>query len=485
MKPLITLINCYSGNPVPPDAPPYGLLYVGSAIQRAGFPVRIYDRHLNIQLDVKTFCDQLLSEEYQIFGLGGIASAYKDAIQIASYIKDKKLESKIIVGGYLGATAKQLLVHAPIDAIVQGEGEITTIELLDALLQNKPIAGIPGLTFLNDGKIVETPHRKQITNLDEIPFPDYTLVEIEKYLIPSDKAPYFRLDARSKNRKGALIDIKSSRGCTNNCTFCYRHMKGIRHHSPEYVLKHMKYLHETYHVEFFNISDELTISNAEWVDEFCRLKKEQNLNVLFRITSARVDLITEEMLFKLKNAGMVAITYGIESGSQKMLNTMNKLTTVEQNLNALKLTYKLGLQTTIPLVIGLPGENFFTVFETFRFLIACPHYPTDREYEDDDMYDLRVFSPVAFPGTVLYQQGQKLGIIANEHEYLLLVNDNTIMRNYNYTGYPNVILKLWIRSLYFIYRSSYFLENKEFCNLSNYIGKSILSLGKIFLNLRR
>ena len=479
MQPLVTLINCYSGNPIPPDAPPYGLLYVGSAIQRAGFPVRIYDRHLDIKLDVKTLCDQLLSAGYQIFGLGGIAAAYKDAVQIASYIKDRKPECKIIVGGYLGSTANQLLIHAPIDAVVRGEGEITTIELLGSLMQSKPLADIPGISFVRDGKIVNTPNREQINNLDEIPFPDYGMVEMEKYLILADKAPYFRLDERAKNYKGTLIDIKTSRGCTNSCTFCYRHVKGIRHHSPKYVLDHMKYLHEMYNVVFFNISDELSITKVEWVDDFCRLKQEQNLDILFRINCARVDLISEEILLKLKGAGMVAITYGIESGSQKMLNAMKKNTTVEQNLNALKLTHKAGLQTTIPLLVGLPGESFATVFETSKFLIACPHYPNDRRGESDDMYDLRVFSPIAFPKTAIYEQGLKMGIIENEHEYLLSLNENMVMRDYNYTKYPNYILKLWKYSFYFTYRSTYFLEKKEFIKFFRLIGKSIRFLLRI------
>lgn len=481
MKPIITLINCFSGNPVPPDAPPYGLLYVGSAIQRAGLAVRIYDRHLDIHQDVKSFCDQLLTQEDQIFGLGGVASAYKDAVQIASYLKKHKPECKIIAGGYLGSTANLLLSKAPIDAVVRGEGEVTTIELLDALRENKSLAEISGITYSKNGVITNTPNRKQIEHLDDIPFPEYNLVDMHKYLIPAHKAPYFRFDPRSKNYTGVLIDLKTSRGCINSCSFCYRHVKGMRHHSPQYVLDHMTYLHNHYNADFFNISDELTISSTEWVDEFCRLKQDKKLDILFRINSARVDLVTEDMLSKLKNAGMVAITFGIESGSQKMLNSMHKHTTVEQNLNALKLCDKLGLQTTIPLVIGLPGENFITIFETTRFLLACPHYPTNVEFEYDDMSDIRIFSPIAFPGTSLYQQGIKRGTITDEHEYLWSLNDNLVMRSYNFTGYPNIILKLWIQSLYFVYRSSYYCEKKEFLNLFRLFWKSAIALVKLIV----
>lgn len=476
MKNIIILINCFSGNPMPPDAPPYGLLYVGSALQRAGYKVLIYDRHLNIAQDTVSFCEQFLTNDCQIFGLGGVASAYKDSIELALYLKSRRPSCKIIVGGYLGATAHCLLHRAPIDAIVRGEGEITAVELVDALLNGKPLADIHGISFLKDGAIVNTVNRRQIDNMDEIPFPDYRLVEMERYLVPADKAPYFRFDPRHEKYKGVLIDIKTSRGCTNSCSFCYRHMKGIRHHSPEYVLNHMKYLHDTFNADFFNISDELTISTAEWVEEFCRIKKEKNLDILFRINSARVDLVNEEMLFKLKKTGMVAITFGIESGSQKMLDNMHKHTTVELNLKALKLCQKLGLQTTVALVIGLPKENVATVWETAKFLLRCPHYATNKEYEFDDMNDLRIFTPIAFPRTLLYKQGLKMRVITDEHTYLCSLNDNLVMRSYNFTDYPNFMLKLWINSLYFIYRCSYFWENKEFINILRLLWKSVMYL---------
>ena len=474
MKPVIVLINCFSGNPVPPDAPPYGLLYVGSALQRSGYSVQIFDRHLDITQDTISFCEQFLTEKNQIFALGGVASAYKDAIEIASYLKSQKPSCKIIAGGYLGATAECLLFKTPIDAIVRGEGEITAVKLVEALINNKPLEDIRGISFLKDGILANTAHRKQIDNLDEIPFPNYELVGMENYLIPGKKAPYFRLDPRHAKYKGTLIDIKTSRGCVNRCSFCYRHMNGMRHHSPEYVLNHIKYLQDTYNADFFNISDELTISSSEWVEEFCRKKEEKNLDFLFRINSARVDLVDEQMLVKLKNAGMVAITFGIESGSQKMLDNMHKHTTVKQNLIALKLCHKLDIQTTIALVIGLPGENFKTVIETSRFLMNCPKHAFNKEYEYDDMNDLRVFTPIAFPGTLLYKQGLEMGIISDEHTYLCSLNDNQVMRSYNFTNYSNIILKLWSNGLYFIYRSGYYWEKKEIINLFKLIWRSVI-----------
>jgi radical SAM superfamily enzyme YgiQ (UPF0313 family) len=479
MKANIKLINCYSGNELPPDAPPYGLLYAGSALQRAGHEVRIFDRHLDGGQDVASFGESLLKGGGEIFGLGGVASAYKDAVELASYLKSRKPGCRIIAGGYLASTVQSLLRNAPVDAVVRGEGEITVVEVTDALLKGGPLDNIRGITFLKDGVIVNTPKREQIADLDEIPFPDYRLVEMKRYLVPAYKAPYFRFDPRHKRYEGVLIDIKTSRGCTNNCSFCYRHMRGIRHHSPKYVVEHMKYLQDTFKAVFFNISDELTISDAGWAEEFCRAKKDMNLDCLFRINSARVDLINEEMLSELKDAGMVAITFGIESGSQRMLDNMHKGTTVGQNIRALKICHKLGLQTTITLIVGLPGENFLTILETARFLMACPHYPNIVEYEYDDTSNLRIFAPVAFPDTLLYRQGQKLGIISDEDFYLRTLNNNEAMRGYNFSGYPDFVLKLWVHSLYFSYKMSYFWENRKFRELLRLFWKSSIILLKL------
>lgn len=465
MKTPLTLVNCFSGNPVPPDSPPYGLLYVGSALRRAGHEVRILDRHLDIRQDAESFGEKLLDLGGDIFGLGGVASAYKDAVELASYLKKRRPGCKVIAGGYLASTVQSLLRNAPVDVAVRGEGEITAVELADALMNGRPLDDVRGITFMKDGALFNTPAREQIANLDDIPFPDYRLVEMERYLVPAGKAPYFRFDPRFKRYEGVLIDIKTSRGCTNSCTFCYRHMRGIRHHSPKYVVEHMKYLQDTFKAVFFNMDDELTISEDGWAEAFCREKKEKGLDCLFRINSARVDLINEKMLGELKDAGLVAITFGIESGSQKMLDMMHKRTTVEQNMKALQICRKLDLQTTVALVLGLPGENFLTVLKTAGFLMRCPHYPNIQEYEYDDISDLRIFAPVAFPGTALYKQGQKLGVISDEHAYLWTLNDNQVMRSYNFSGYPDFVLKLWSYGLYFVYKMSYFWEKRKFWDL--------------------
>jgi len=478
MKYDIVLINCYSGNPAPPDAPPYGLLYVGSDLKRSGYSVKIYDRQLNVHQSVDSFGQEVLGSCKRIICLGGVAAAYKDAIELAEFFKRNKDDVFIIAGGYIGSTYRTLLYKAPIDAIVRGEGEETASELVHALLNNKSLDDVQGLYFLKNNNICRTQNRRLIDNLDDIPFPDYSLIPLEKYLLPGNKAPYFRFDERSAKYTGVFMDIKTSRGCTNHCSFCYRHMKGMRHHSPEYVLNHMEYLQKNFKADFFNISDELTISDAEWVDKFCRLKKERNLDFLFRINAARVDIITEEMLSKLKAAGMIGIIFGIESGSQTMLDNMRKNTTVEQNLKVLRLCQKLDLQTTITLVIGLPGENNKTILESLQFLIKAPHNPLNQESEYDDMNDLRLFTPIAFPDTPLYKQGKNLGIIKDEHEYLLSLNDNTVMRSYNFTSSSNFMLKLWINVLNYTYRACYFLDNRKFIKLFALLGEFLFKFLK-------
>ena len=130
--------------------------------------------------------------------------------------------------------------------------------------------------------------------------------------------------------------------------------------------------------------------------------------------------------------------------------------------SALNLCAKLGLQTTIALVVGLPGENFKTIRETAAFLKKCPHtVPNIQETEYDDMSDIRIFNPIAFPGTTLYKQGLAMGIIKDEPTYLSSLYDNVTMRSYYFTRYPRRIHKFWIEYLYFVYRGAYFRERKR------------------------
>lgn len=459
----IALVNCYSGCPIPPGIPPYGVLYVGSALKRSGHDVHIFDRQLDIRESVSSFCKRLTKDKYDIYGLGGVTSCYQEALEIVKYLKNQDKKPIVIVGGYLSSPYKVLLKNVPVDAVVHGEGEITAVELVKAFEAGRNIDDIDGISFCRDGNVIKTKNREQIACLDDIPFPDYSLIELEEYLVPGEKAMYFRFDPRIKDYLGKEIAIVTERGCTNNCTFCYRHMRGMRQHSPGYVLKHIKLLQERYGVDLFRISDELTISDSKWAYEFCKLKGRYNLGFLFRIEAARVDMIDEKMLVALKDAGMVEITFGIESGSQTMLNRMRKNTIVEENLAALNLCAKLGLQTTLSMIVGLPGENFKTIRETAAFLRKCPHTaPNIQETEYDDMSDIRIFNPVAFPGTTLYKQGLATGIIKDEHAYLCSLYDNVTMRSYNFTGYPRRIYKWWIHYLYFVYRSAYFRERKHY-----------------------
>jgi radical SAM superfamily enzyme YgiQ (UPF0313 family) len=214
------------------------------------------------------------------------------------------------------------------------------------------------------------------------------------------------------------------------------------------------------------MSDELTISEPEWAHVFCSLKRERKMNFLFRINSARVDMVNKRILQELYDEGMVAITFGIESGSQLMLDKMRKGVKTLQNLEALRLCSEVGLQSTIALVVGLPGENFRTVFETTGFLMKCPSSLSigfdSKRYLYDDMFDIRIFSPVAFPKTPLYNELLRTGPIKDEHKYMLSLNDNDQMRAYNFTGFPSFLLVFWSHWLYFVYRACYCWRQRKY-----------------------
>jgi radical SAM superfamily enzyme YgiQ (UPF0313 family) len=188
-------------------------------------------------------------------------------------------------------------------------------------------------------------------------------------------------------------------------------MKGIRKHSVPYVIKHMKYLSETYKVNFFEFQDELFIGNNRWTDEFCTAMEESNMDVHFTISS-RADMITEELLNKLKSVGCIHITIGFESGSQKMLDSMKKHMKVEHNYNAYNILKKYNMILGAPTIIGMPGENKESIKETLKFIHDC------------NIDSAANYFATPYPNSDIYQYAIKEGLIKDEEKYIEWISNS-------------------------------------------------------------
>ena len=414
MKLQIIVPQCEA---VPTSYPPYGALSIGTYVKKYGYEVDI------INLDLLRCSDQFVLEQVRKFnpdviGFSAIVStSYGHIKKLSRVIKINFPDTLIILGGQLSNAAKPLLQHTPIDIIVIGEGEHTIIRLLDRLKNGQDIYAVKGIASRNGEQVRYTPPRDQIKRLDTLPFPDFELIDMNSYILdPFERYGSFikyidKMDNRFRepHRRGQkTFTIMTGRGCHAKCTFCCRNMKGLRKHSAGYILDLMELLKDKYNIGYFTFGDESFVSSKKWTLDFLEKMQKRKLDVLFYVLGARVDTVDRELLAALKEAGCFMIEYGFETGSQRMLDMMEKKTTVAENYRVYWMTREIGLHTIPANVINMPGETPETIHKTIQFLKSLEM--------DPPQYIVKYAQ--AHPGTPLYEYALLTGLIENEDDYL-------------------------------------------------------------------
>lgn len=396
---------------------PLGLLYVAQTLIEAGHTLKFFD----IALEKPTreeVISRIKSEKFDLMLIGGIITTYGYINWLTNEVKKIYPDVPILGGGFVATPIPHIIFkNTGIDVICNGEGDITVRDYISTLEGGGDISKVSGLFIRKDASFFKTYERPLIKNLDDIspPVDAYKLLNIERYIIENGKSTQQMLESHSEwdSNRGECrhFAVLSGRGCVGKCTFCYRMMKGIRKHSVPYVIKHMKYLSETYKVNFFEFQDELFIGNNRWTDEFCTAMEENNMDVRFTISS-RADMITEEILNKLKSVGCIHITVGFESGSQRMLDSMKKHMKVEHNYNAYKLLKKYNMLKGVPTIQGMPGETRESIMETLKFIQECKIDSAANYYA------------TPYPNSDIYQYALKEGLIQDEEKYLEFISDS-------------------------------------------------------------
>ena len=366
---------------------PLGLLYLGGIIERCGHTVNIMDPYC-LDPDLSLFDKEDYSDideiirihQPKIICFGGIASSYGRTKKLSKYIHQNYPDIFQIGGGPLASVYELLLQNTSINLIFHGETENTFPYFLSIFEKNENWEMINGISYLKEHQVMRNPIVPQIENLDTIPIPSYHLVKLEDYYdsmmrivdaYSSEHSNNFNCENAIEpfSSGGSIIPIMTSRGCTNKCSFCYRHMKGYRQHSVSYVIEHIKFLYANYGLKGFNFADEFFNFKKEWVLEFCDAIDREKLAIYYLIAGARVDKIDREMLQRLKETGCVYIAYGQESGSETILKEYRKGVTPQQNTEITLLSKECGLICPVQIVLGSPGETKKTIDETIRFLI--------------------------------------------------------------------------------------------------------------------
>jgi anaerobic magnesium-protoporphyrin IX monomethyl ester cyclase len=446
----ILLINVPSRSGTGGKCLPLGLLYVGGIIERTGHSAHIVDPYINnpdiTEFDQGNFSDidEVIDMSHpEIIGFGGIGSSYGRTKILSEYLHKKYPAIFQIAGGPLSSLYELLLTKTHVSLIFHGETEITFPLFLEKFEKQTNWKQIPGISYHDGNSIVRNPLAPQIENLDEIPLPAYHLINVKDYLgsisgiidaYPDDRGKNFDAESAAQKIKsgGKLLIMITSRGCTNKCSFCYRHMKGYRQHSVPFVINHIKFLKSHYGIRGFEFGDELFNFKKDWVLEFCNAIEHENLDIYYRILGARVDRIDREVLQRLKDTGCVSITYGQESGSDTILKEYKKGVTAGKNAEITHLTKEVGLISPIQIVIGSPGETPKTINETIQFL------------KDNDAGNPSINYFIPFPETPIWEYVTENNLIPDLENYLDVVADlGGATPIVNLTHVPDRVWRSW------------------------------------------
>ena len=415
-----------------PNMFPQGLGYIAASLKNAGYEIGVLDinayRWSQAQVEEK-----IKDAKFDIVGTGSLITTYKYLKWLANVLKKHHPTKPLIMGGkVVSSMQEQIMGFIPqVDVVVYGEGEITVVELVDCFDRGGKLADVRGICYRDNGNTIKNVSRPVIENIDTLPWPAWDLFPMEIYLKNPDGYYELKSDAKWTDGKPEedtplTINISASRGCPFSCIFCCKDFKGMKYRtmSPDRILQIIKYLQDTYGVSYFNIQDDLFICNRKHTHEFADAILVKGIKFEWSC-SARVDLVDEELFKKIQASGCKLLGYGIESGSQRMLDTMKKHVKVEDIVNAVRLTQKHFEFVDASFVIGFPGENEETIQETIDL---CKELNLQPEV---------VFFATPYPGTELWELSLMLGKIKDIDEYFMGLGEQGAKIRVNFTKWTD------------------------------------------------
>jgi radical SAM superfamily enzyme YgiQ (UPF0313 family) len=373
-------------------SPPLGLLYLASTLKKkTDYDIKIIDCQLYKLTDeqIKT---EILSHNPDVVGITVITFMLIDSIHVAGMVKEcgKKLGKKIHVvagGPHVTIYPEETAKLESIDFALSGEAEFNFLSLVDNIENHDILKNIPGICYLRNGTLFKGRPPDFIQDLNSIPMPDRRLLDYKRY---------FNILSGS----GIMTTIMSSRGCPYRCIFCERLGKKFRPVSPGNVIKEIEDCLSLGINEIFLHDDTFTIDKKRVMD-ICSLIKEKSLKFKYFLRS-RVNTIDEEMIKALKETGCQRISFGVESGVQRILDRIKKGITLEQAEMAFRLTRKYKITSLADFMIGHPDETIEDIHQTIKFAKKI----------NPDYIQFSITTP--YPATDLYREALEKGIIKKD-----------------------------------------------------------------------
>lgn len=400
----VLLINPRCRENAPPAVFPIGMGLIAAKMAAANHDVEVYDadgyRHPDSEIE-----DKIRKTDFDALAVGGMITIYQNIRKICAFSKKYHPKKKVIVGGSLATTIPEVVLrNIAADILVIGEGERTVVELLAALQAGQNLSSVAGLYYRDGDRICKTAPRDPIHDLSEIGFPAWDRFAIENYAKSGfHTAESFRLKS---------MNISTVRGCPFPCTYCYRIFgRTVRKRPVKLIVDEIEILKNRYDIGYFGLLDDLFTIKKAHVKDFCDELHRRRLKIKWS-TSARCNTVDREMLEMMRDAGCVYLGYGIESGSQRILDYYQRKNTVEQAFEALRLTKEVGIRPHGSLMIGAPIETEEDIMMSAEFARKAGIF-------------LQMGFVTPFPGTPLYDYARSKGLIKDEAEYAARLGDTT------------------------------------------------------------
>jgi anaerobic magnesium-protoporphyrin IX monomethyl ester cyclase len=381
MKPHITLVN-----PAAPEGAvmhwPFAILglgYLAAILEKNNYPVDVIDCQVQ-QMSLEEFKAEIAKRKPDIVGATSSTLTYKSGMKLIQAAREVLPNVVTIAGGpHVTFWDNQALEDYPeLDIVARREGELTLLDLVQHVEAGKSYDDVLGITYRKTGKILRNPDRPYIEALDSLPFP-------ARHLWPMDKFQQYE----------DVLYLAMTRGCTYWCEFCCTvrmHGRKFRMRSAKNVVDEIEQLYKTYGKTKFTFCDDAFTVDKKLVEELCEEILKRGLKIEWNCGS-RVDLVSKELLQKMKAAGCVSFWFGAESGTQQVLDAMKKGITPELTEKVIGWVREVGLKPTPNVILGFPGETKGSAWKTIKFI---------EKIAPDAVGFYNVATP--FPGTPLYDQ---------------------------------------------------------------------------------
>jgi anaerobic magnesium-protoporphyrin IX monomethyl ester cyclase len=369
---------------------PLGTIYAAAFMRENGYNVSLFDTMFVADpAEVEPVLDKTQPNFFVIYddGFNYLTKMCLTNMREAAFSMCKMAKTRgctVIVSSSDSTDRYEEYLREGADFVLIGEAEQTLLELVNHIKTDESNTDlIPGLAYIKDGKAFKTSPRPVLKDLDSLPLPAWDLVDLEPYR-----------DSWLKSAGYFSINMGTTRGCPFKCNWCAKPIYGSRYNSrsPQNVIRELKMLKQRYPIDHIWFCDDIFGLKPGWVLEFARLIQQDNLRTRFKIQSRADLLVEEELVNALAAAGCENVWIGAESGSQKILDAMDKGTTIEQIHVATKAMKKAGIKPSFFIQFGYPGEDKADIAKTIKMI--------------NDLLPFEIGISVSYPlpGTVFYDR---------------------------------------------------------------------------------